>query len=194
MLDKELLEQAKKLQSETVRVVEELGILKTLGRFWKPEIVGSATNGLMVLPDVDIHAYTDSPDIRAVVGLLSQFATMPTIQKVQFDNFREHRRDYRKDRINFPHGYYIGLRSIQPSGEWKIDIWFGKRGVFREFDEKELKQLTDEQRIIILRLKEAMKSEKVGYRDGAVSIDFYKAVLHHGVKTLDDFSLYLKTK
>ncbi len=194
MLDKELLEQARKLQSESARVVEELGILKTLGRFSEPEIVGSATNGLMVLPDVDIRAYTESLDIRAVVGLLPQFATMPTIQKVQFDNFREYRRDHRKDRINFPHGYYIGLRSIQPSGEWKIDIWFGKREVFREFDEKELGQLTDEQRVIILRLKEIMKSEKVGYRGGAVSIDFYKAVLYHGVKTIDDFSRYLKRK
>lgn len=194
MLDKELLKQAKKLQIEAARVVEELSLLKILARFAEPEIVGSSANGLMVLPDIDIRAYMEVPDALAVIGLLPRFATMTTIQKVQFDNFREYRRDHRKDRINFPRGYYMGLRSVQPSGEWKIDIWFGGKRDFIEFNEDELKRLTEEQRIIILRLKKGMKNENTGYRDGVVSIDFYKAVLYHEVRTLDDFSRYLKTK
>ena len=193
MLDKELLLYAATLQKEALRVVGVLGVLQLLGQISEPEVVGSAKSGLMVSPDVDIHAYMKEVDIRKVVALLPKFATMPTIQKVQFNNYRELRRDHRKDRINFPYGYYIGLRSVEPSGEWKIDMWFGERGAIGDFDETELDRLTDEQRLVILRLKDEMKNEK-GYKNSAISIDFYKAVLHHGVKNVGEFEEYLKSR
>lgn len=190
MTDGELLERAKELQKEAMRVVDSLGILNMLGGIAEPEIVGSAKSGLMVFPDVDIHAYMERVDLKKVVALLPKFAQMPTIQKVQFNNYRELRRDHRKDRVNFPHGYYVGLRSVQPSGEWRIDIWFGEREALGDFDEARLEVLNDEQRLIILQLKESLKTEK-GYKDGAISTDFYKAVLDNGVQTLEDFQRYL---
>jgi hypothetical protein len=193
MTDKELLERAEKLQEEAATIIEKLDVLEILGRISEPEIVGSTKNGLMVLPDIDIHAYMQEVDLPKVAQLLPVFAIMPTIQKVQFNNYRELRRDHRKDRINFPHGYYVGLRSIQPSGEWKIDMWFGEKGTIGDFDEAELEQLTDEQRLVILRLKETLKTEK-GYRDGIISTDFYKAVLYHGVKDPGDFFQYLEKR
>ena len=193
MLDKELLLYAATLQKEALRVVGVLGVLRLLAQISEPEIVGSAKSGLMVSPDVDIHVHMKEVDIKKVAMLLPVFATMPTIQKVQFNNYRELRRDHRKDRINFPRGYYIGLRSVEPSGEWKIDMWFGERCTIGDFDETELDCLTDEQRLVILRLKDEMKNEK-GYKGGAISIDFYKAVLRHRVKTNQEFHEYLKSK
>lgn len=189
MTNQELLTKAKKFQRGAKHVVDSLGILKTLSRVGEPKIVGSAKNGLMVSPDIDVHVSMKKVALKKVVALLPIFAMLPTIQKVQFNNYRELRRDYRRDRINFPRGYYIGLRTLQPSGEWKIDIWFGERGMFGDFDEGELARLTDTERLLILRLKEELKTEK-GYLAGIVSTDFYKAVLHHKVKTRDVFSLY----
>lgn len=191
MTDQELLNKSKELQEEARRIIEELGLLKILGRISEPEIVGSARNGLMVLPDIDIHNFMEKTDIRAITGLMPEFAILPTIQKVQFSNYREFRRDHRKDRVNFPHGYYLGLRSIQLSGEWKIDMWFGEKGELGNFDETEFEHLTAEQKLVILRLKEEMKTEK-GYKESISSADFYKAVLHHGVKNLEEFQKYLK--
>jgi hypothetical protein len=44
-----------------------------------------------------------------------------------------------------------------------------------------------------LRLKTAWHNDGA-YRDGAVSVDFYKAVLDFGVKTDKDFECYLQSQ
>lgn len=193
MTDEQLLERAKSLQEEALRILKELDLLAIISTISEPDIVGSVKNGLMVTPDIDIHAWTEEPNLKAVANLIPTLVNMPTIQKVQFNNYRELRRDERKDRINFPHAYYVGLRTVQPSGEWKVDMWFGKRGEVGDYDDSELTTLTDEQRIVILRLKETWKTEK-GYRDGVLSTDFYKAVMRNSVKDEKGFAEYLKTE
>ncbi|MCR4263970.1 MAG: hypothetical protein NUV98_04610 [Candidatus Roizmanbacteria bacterium] len=193
MTDVQLLERAKSLQGEARRILKEIDLLTIIGTISEPEIVGSVKNGLMIVPDIDIHAWVERPNLEAVANLIPALVKMPTIQKVQFNNYRELRRDDRKDRIHFPHAYYVGLRTVQPSGEWKIDTWFGEKGKIGDYDDSELSIITDEQRLIILRLKEMWKTEK-GYRDGVLSTDFYKAVMRHRVKDEKEFLEYLKMK
>lgn len=193
MTDEQLTARAKSLQEEAQRILQELNLFSIIGTISEPELVGSATNGLMVMPDIDIHAWVKEPDLSAVANLFSTLVKMPTIQMVHFNNYRELRRDFRKDRINFPHAYYVGLRTTRPSGEWKVDMWFGKHGELGDYDATELNTITDEQRLVILRLKEMWKDGK-GYRDGVLSTDFYKAVMRHGVKDGKGFIEYLKTK
>lgn len=134
-------------------------------------------------------------NLNKIADLLKGFVLLPTIQKVQFNNYRELRRDYIKSRVRFPHGYYIGLRSIQPSGEWKIDIWFGKTGIpLNDYDTPSSSDITEKQRIAILKLKKAWLDEKGGYKDDVISTDFYKAVLNYGVMNKEKFKPYLKQK
>lgn len=191
MTNEQLLIRAKSLQDEARRILKELNLLVIIGTISEPEVVGSVKNGLMVMPDIDIHAWMEEPNLEAVAKIIPTLVKMPTIQKVQFNNYRELRRDERKDRIHFPHAYYVGLRTVQSSGEWKIDMWFGKRGEVGDYDDSELSAITDEQRTVVLRLKELWKTEK-GYRDGALSTDFYKAVMRHSVKDEKGFSEYLR--
>ncbi len=193
MTDEQLITRAKSLQDEARRILEELDLLAVIGAISEPEVVGSVKNGLMIMPDIDIHAWMEEPDLSAVANLFPTLMKMPTIQMVHFNNYRELRRDFRKDRINFPHAYYVGMRTTQPSGEWKIDMWFGKRGEVGDYDATELDTMTDEQRLVILRLKEIWKDGK-GYRDGVLSTDFYKAVMRHNVKDEEGFIEYLRTK
>ena len=193
MMDVELLKRAKNLQREAEHVLARLGLFERIRKIAEPELVGSAKNGLMVMPDIDIHAWMENVALARVATLLSEFASMPTIQKVQFNNYRELRRDDRKDRINFPHAYYVGIRSIESSGEWNIDMWFGARGQIGDYDDSELRDTSDEQRLVILRLKESWREGK-GYRDGVLSTNFYMAVMRSGVRSIADFEAYLKTK
>jgi len=193
--DKAILKEANDLHTEAKRIIEELGILSILKRISEPSVIGSAENGLMVWPDIDIQAYMDKLDINKVLDLLKGFALIPTIQKVQFSNFRELRRDHLKNKKRLPHGYYIGLRSIQPSGEWKIDIWFGEKGTpINDYELSNSKGLTKEQRIAILRLKKAWLNNEGGYIDGVISTDFYKAVLEYGIMDEERFRDYIKQK
>lgn len=193
MTDVQLLSRAKSLQEEAQRILKELNLLAIIGAISEPEVVGSVKNGLMIMPDIDIHAWMEESNLEAVANLIPALVKMSTIQKVQFNNYRELRRDDRKDRIHFPHAYYVGLRTVQSSGEWKIDMWFGKRGEVGDYDDSELSTITDEQRLVILRLKEIWKTEK-GYRSDVLSTDFYKAVMRHGVGDEKGFAEYLETK
>lgn len=193
MKDEQLIARAKSLQEEAQRILKESDLLIVIGTISEPEVVGSVKNGLMIIPDIDIHAWMEEPNLGIVSDMLSTLAKMPTMQKVQFNNYRELRRDDRKDRINFPHAYYVGLRTTQPSGEWNIDIWFGKRGEVGDYDDSELNTITDEQKIVVLRLKEELKESK-GYRNGVLSTDIYKAVMCHGVKDEKGFVEYIRTK
>ncbi len=189
----ELLEQANQLQREAKLILRKLGLIDILKKVSEPKIVGSAKYGLMVIKDIDIHAYVKEYQIGKILNLLPKLAVLPTIRKVQFSNYREFRKDYRKDRVGFPYGYYLGLRSVQNSDEWKIDIWFIKEDEDNSFNDSRLGILTDKQRETILKLKSLWLAEN-GYRDGVLSVDFYKAVLDFGVQTEKDFKSYLETK
>ncbi|MDO8435829.1 MAG: hypothetical protein Q7S82_00375 [bacterium] len=192
--DDELLKRAEKLQQEAMGIIDKLGIFSILKKISEPSIIGSAENGLMVWPDIDIHAYMKELDLDKVLDLLKEFALLPTIQKVQFSNFRELRRDHLKSKMRFPRGYYVGLRSVQPSGEWKVDIWFGEKGTpINDYDVLNLSSITKEQRAAILRIKKAWLDEKGGYKDGVISIDIYKAVLEHGIIDENNFKDYIKS-
>jgi len=191
----ELLKRADDIHKEAQRIINELGIFSILERISEPSVIGSAENGLMVWPDIDIQAYMDKLDIDKVLDLLKDFALIPTVQKVQFSNFRELRRDHLKSKRRFPCGYYVGLRSIQPSGEWKIDIWFGEKGApINDYELPKSKDITEEQRIAILKLKRAWLNEGGGYMDGVISTDFYRAVLEQGITTEKGFNDYIKNK
>lgn len=189
----ELIMQANQLQQEAKLILDRLGLLKILKEISEPKIIGSVANGLLIIKDIDIHAYVKEYDVEKILNLIPKLALLPTIRKVQFNNYREFRKDYRKDRIGFPHGYYIGLRSVQYSDEWKIDVWFIKKEEDKSFNSSRLQNLSDEQRETILKLKNLWLT-KNGYRDDVLSVDFYKAVLDFGVKTKKDFGYYLKTK
>lgn len=189
----ELAAKANQLQRQARLILDKLGLIKTLQEISKPKIVGSAANGLMIIKDIDIHAYVKEYEVEKILNLLPKLALLPTIRKVQFNNYREFRKDYRPDRVGFPRGYYIGLCSVQGSDEWKIDVWFIKEDEDRSFNDSRLQNLSDEQRETILKLKNLWLT-KDGYRDGVLSVDFYKAVLDFGVKTKKDFERYLRTK
>ncbi len=191
--EKELLDKADSLQKEAKRIINSLGIISILEKVSEPHVVGSADNGLMVWPDIDINAYMEEVNLDEVLDQLKNFALLPTIQKVQFGNFRELRRDHLKNKTHFPKGYYIGLRSIQPSGEWKIDIWFGEKGTpINDYNIPRPEEITNKQRVAILGLKDMWIDKNGGYRDGVKSTDFYKAVLEEGVRSEDDFKNYIK--
>ena len=193
--DYKLLKHASELQQEAKRIINQLGIFPILKEFSEPSFIGSTESGLMVWPDIDINAYMKELDLNKVTDVLKKFALLPTVRKVQFNNYRELRRDHLKSRVRFPHAYYVGLRSIQPSGEWKIDIWFGKTGVpLNDYNAPKSSNITEKQKISILKLKKAWLDEKGGYKDEVISTDFYKAVLEYGATNKEEFKSYLRRK
>lgn len=189
-----ILKRADELQKEANGIIDDLGILEVLKEISEPSVVGSAKNGLMVCPDIDIKTYMKELDIYKVLDFLKELALLPTIQKAQFIDWKDVRRDHLPEKRSISKGYYVGLRSVDQTRkwkEWKIDIWFGKRGeFFNEYEIPENKEITREEKILILKLKEEYLGKK-GYKDGLKSVDFYKAVLDNGVKNQKEFEQYI---
>lgn len=188
MNDKALLKRAERLHEEAQRIINDLGLITFLERISDPVLIGSAKNGLMVCKDIDLHAYMEDVDREKVLNILKPLGEMPTIQKVQFSNFKELRRDHLESKKDFPRGYYVGLRSIQPSGEWKIDIWFGKKDAFLgAYDSEKLLNIGKKKKVLILKIKDKMLKDGGGYKKGITAVDIYKAVYNEEVNSLEDF-------
>jgi len=195
MDNKKLLKKAKELHKEAQKIIDDLGLIFFLERISDPVLIGSAKNGLMVGKDIDFHAYMDNIEREKILDILKPLGEMPTIQKVQFSNFRELRRDHLESKKDFPRGYYIGLRSIQPSGEWKIDIWFGKPDAFSEaYNSEKLLNIADEKKALILKIKNETLKDGGGYKKGITAVDIYREVFEEKVGSLEDFLRKYKIK
>ncbi len=195
MSDNQLLNSAEELQKEAKEIIDKLDIISVLNEISDTQFVGSVQNGLMVWRDIDLHAYSEEIDRDVILDLLKNFGQLPSIQKVQFSNFKELRRDHLESRRHLPQGYYVGLRTIQPSGEWKIDIWFGKREAFSGFyDITNFSNITEKQKVTVLKIKKAWLKDDGGYKDGITAVDVYKAVLEHGIGDEEEFEFYLQNK
>jgi len=187
----DLIANAEKLGSEAKKVVADLGLLELFSEVADPQLVGSVVYGLMYNRDIDIHAYVAEYDINKVAALLPRLAIKKSVQKVQFSNFREHRRDQFRKQSTLPHAYYVGMRTVQPSGEWKIDVWFARQEDVEEYTHPQLTKLSHEQRGTILSLKEAWSTGS-SYRDEVMSVDIYRAVLESGIRTAEQFEQYVR--
>lgn len=194
MENNQLLKQAENLQEEAKYIVNDIGILDVLRKIGEPLVIGSVKNGLMVWRDIDIEVIVGKLDLNKVSSILQGFALLPTIQKVQFSNFRELRRDHIKSKKRFPHGYYIGLRSVQSFGEWNIDIWIKEKGDLSQNSKNfDFSNLSKEQKIAILKIKNYWLKEGGRYKNGVLSTHIYEAVLNNGVRNKNDFEDYIRS-
>lgn len=100
------------------------------------------------------------------------------------------------DRVNFPHshpgdrptGYWISPEINFGENVWQLDIWFQipewNTGNTNSYEEK-LKNLSEDQRVDILSLKqELIKEGLYGVGKEFVSVDVYEGVLQNSAKTV----------
>ena len=160
------------------------GLLTILDRHGEVHIVGSYALGLMTWRDLDIHVVREDMDVPAFFDLGREIATLLKPQRMHF-------RDESTVRTpGLPPGYYWGVYlGDERAGAWKIDIWQTNRQAFdavRRFGEDLSARLTDENRAVILAIKEACWRHPQ-YRRGFTSADVYAAVLDRGVRDVPGF-------
>ena len=173
----ELLHRQDQRQRAAEEIVSHLGLTERWAKVGEPRLVGAAAYGLMVAPDIDIEIYCDAPAVASGFAVVSDLARQRGVWKVGFSN-----------ELDGPdQGLYWQLRYRALDAEvWKVDMWLldhdhpGPRSV--DLVEAMKRALTDETRIAVLGIKEALVGEP-----GADSIDIYEAVLDDGVRTAAEF-------
>ncbi|MHA1908018.1 MAG: hypothetical protein ACW98Y_12030 [Candidatus Thorarchaeota archaeon] len=167
----------KKLKKEAYEMMDKLHLVGLLERYGDTRLVGSVVLELIVKLDIDIHVLLPHGDLVEITGkICMELLNSKEIREVRITDYR---------RTN--NGIKIGIDECPgPSGNWTIDIWITKdwttMGI--ENTERVNAALTDEQRDIVLRIKEHYYEMGL-LRDG-ISSRIYDAVLN-GVTTVEEF-------
>ncbi len=171
-----LTEQAKALQDEARRVMDELALQTAFP--WRPQLIGSVLSGLMTIRDIDVMF--DAPDSTAT-AVLTGLATLAQRVDVRAIDFRDERSDRRPTPAITDERFYAVLKV---DGLWKVDLTFWLHVVDRPQvpEALRLRDAPEHQRLTILRLKH----ECPDYPDTISGSDIYAAVLKYGVQTVDE--------
>ncbi|GIH22276.1 hypothetical protein Aph01nite_05860 [Acrocarpospora phusangensis] len=191
--DAALLARAGTLQAEGAHVLRVLRLEDAFAGFGPAQVVGSMVSGLMVWRDLDVVFTAPHATAVDVFTALARLATVPGLIAVDYRDEREQRRP--TDRIE-DERHYLVCRYEGAGGLWKVDITVWLHAVERPTlaeAEHLAAHVTSEQRLTILRLKDLWhRSPHYPYRIGGT--DIYDAVLHHSVRSPEDFSTYLRVR
>jgi hypothetical protein len=157
-----LVERARRLQAESSELLGQLDLESAFP--WRPQVIGSAVSGLMVVRDLDVMF--DAPDATGA-AVLEGLAVLARRVELRSVDFQDERGDRRPTPAITDERFYAVLHTET----WKIDLTFWLHVVDRPHVDQALR-LRDapyDQRLLILRLKEACPQ--------ASSSEIYRAVL-----------------
>ena len=177
------------LVSEANKILYDYGLLQILSKYGKPIMQGSYVLNLMAWRDLDIHLENDEIDIKDFFKLGSEIAT----------KLKPHRMSFRNELVgktnNLPKGLYWGIYvQLEFPAEWKIDVWAidsDQTKIHCKELENLKRKISVENKPIILMIKNRYYNHPK-YRKDFYSTDIYKAVIEKNIKTIEEFSKWLK--
>ena len=165
------------------------GLMAVLSGHGEVHVVGSYALGLMTWRDLDVHVVREDTSVEDFFALGGSIASLLKPHRMHF------RDETRVATEGLPRGLYWGVYlGDERAGAWKIDVWLTDRAGFeptRKFGERLASRLTDENRKVIVSIKEASWRHPE-YRRGFTSSDIYSAVLERGVRDVAGFWSDLK--
>ena len=175
MDDDALLARQAELQREAATFVRELGLVEILGHAGRVVQLGGAITGLMVWRDVDFGV--DAPGLTAEAAWETMRPVLARCSSLRYANDHAERRHY----------FVMGIEG------WKVDVslWFtGMPPGVEAFQAELPARLTQESRLAILRLKDVWH-RMPQYPEDVSAWEIYDAVLNDGVRTADEFDVFL---
>ena len=182
------LQKQQKLHTTADKILQELDLINFLKKYGKVNIVGSYALNLMTWEDIDIVVISQTSEISYKDFLDTVIYLFPKENIYSLD-IQDFRKSIYPER---PQGIYCGIKYLmKPDIFWKIDIWFFlSENKAVENVEKIKSKLNDQNRRIILEIKNTMR-EEFPHGKKISGIDVYNAVLENKVTNLEEFKHYL---
>lgn len=162
-------------------ILEEIRIMdiwRSVGA--EPNLVGSSRMGLMMRNlDIDMHIYSDPLTVAASFAAMSKFAELPGVKTIQYGNLIDTIEECIEWHVNY---------EARDGSQWKFDMIHIQRGSrydghMERVADRIMAVLTPETKHAILQLKYDTPEG-----EGAMGIEYYKAVIADGVRTWDEFA------
>lgn len=175
----DVLGEAERREKSAEAILRKLHVIERWSAIGRPVLVGAASYGLMVAPDIDLEVFCPGqPRVQDGFAVLASCATDPDTIEARFSNRLQGRDE----------GLYWQVRHRHDGEEWKIDMWSLRAdhpGPLSSWMVEPMRAaLTQEKRRTILTLKHAVAKSR---DDQCGSIHIYRAVLQDGVSTLEEF-------
>jgi hypothetical protein len=192
--DEELLARQAALQAEAGEVLARLNLSALFADVGPVLIVGSYVSGLMCWRDLDVGLLAD-PDFSPsdVLDLLKRVVALPGVVGFAYRDERAERcptGEARDERYHVPIDMDVGR------GVWQIDLSVWLRDLHHHvltWHERLRETVTDEQRITVLRIKDVWH-RLPSYPELVSGWDIYTAILEDGVRTPDEFAVWLAAR
>ena len=114
-----LLEKSKKYRKLSDELLDSSGLIPVLEKFGEIHFVGSYAAELQMSGDIDIHILRDKPFTKnEALVIFNEIVT-----NTKFNSYYMGDWNGTNLHLEFPEGYYIGLKIKLDGEKWKIDIW-----------------------------------------------------------------------
>jgi hypothetical protein len=185
----ELLARQSLLQAEAQALLADLDLASQLADIGPLLVTGSFVSGLMCWREIDIMVLVgDHFSPQDVLRLLQRVAER--ITSLRYSDERGPRcptRQVRDER------YHVILTVDRAGHSWQVDLSLWLHDLHQNVTSwhEELREtITAEQRIAVLRIKDAWHS-RACYPDQVGGLDIYTAVVDHGVRSPRQFATWL---
>jgi len=192
MESKKLQKRSELLKKEAETVLEETKIIRALSKVGRVEIIGSLRLDLLYRRDIDIFVYSKVVEKRKANDLVKDLLNMNVFQTIALADMQTW------PELDYPKGFYFEVIYVKNNNKWKFDIWYLRpveeyaklvESSLKNFDK--LLKNNQERRNVILAIKDHYFNG-IKYKDNIKSIDIYKAVLNHGVKSVEEFTKFIE--
>jgi hypothetical protein len=174
----------KELKAEADQLMQECHLPELLAVYARWFIGGSYSYDLMCWRDLDVYVLDSQHDLKRCFEVGYELTQRLAAKKSFFTN----------NVGGEPNGLYWGIRlGDTRQGAWKLDVWFLDSDSYEEhanYSTNLIGRLTTEERLAILEIKESYW-RRPEYRNTITSDLIYRTVLDNGVRTVDNFELFL---
>ena len=173
------------IKNEADELLNKYQVVEILSKYGQVNFTGSYKLDLMYKKDVDISLINNNLSVENFTQLGKELIDKLNTPIVYYRNTRITPVENRPE-----NSLYWGIKT----DDWFIDLWGMSVEIYERAEKyiEEIKsQLTKENRLIILRLKNEFIKKK-SYGISFNSRELYDAVLNHKVKDSEHFNLYLE--
>lgn len=175
-----IIETSASWKKKADQLLLDKGLVADLSEFGDVHFTGAYAYDLMMHGDIDISIVRDSA--YSTEEVLNIFNKLYLQRKFRSYFIGGDWDDARKG-VEFPHGYYIGLKEKLDGERWKFDLWFMSKEEFNSrFNNNGLKSISEQQKKLILECKKYRNENKLSM----TGQEIYNQVLSGKITKVED--------